>query len=423
MRIPNEKYFSAMKRGGKTFYHKKEIPLSYKEKYAPGINYWHKQITGENYDFHKIGTKPIKLPFTLKEKQIAPYEHMIKMRNGLMELSTGFGKTVLMIAGHLTIKMTTLILVHTKDMVKQTAEEFEKFTKNKVIPGKYNSDYKYIDPKITITTFASFSAHPELFQNFNLLFVDECDAYFSQKARDRIIEHPAIRKIGFTGTIKTASDEYKKKEDTSAMKKFWGYTYTDIEIEQKISKIFHNSYKKDYIDQFKLPLIPSGDWTAFRRALDDDKPRKVAQFQFLKRNAEKEDRILVLLDRVADVEIFHKNWKEGNKFIIHGKIKKKDRDQIKEKFLKEGGVLFAQYKTSSRGVDYPECNKLFLLFPIKNESTVRQSVGRVVRKKENKKAFVYDWIDSSLFFQWKKRKKIYEKFFPEAEIIDQTKKI
>jgi len=417
--IPNTKYHTAIKLGNNAYFHKPNLPLGTNLYLPPGAMYWSKKLFDKKLNGPDFTIPSPNLPFKLRPKQIPIFEKLIKIRHGLVEATTGLGKTVVIIALQSTIKQPTLILVHTKGMVSQFYDEFKKFLGDDYSVGRWNSDFKEMNKNVTITTFMSFTRNPKIFSEFKVLIIDEADAYFTPKSRKYICEHPAIRKFGFTGTTKVAEDEFIRKDETPCLHKFWGYKITVIDNKQKIEGIKYKYYFRKYLDENGLEYLPHTNWIEFRRQLDDDLNRKKEQFQFIENNVEDNDMCIVLFDRISDVMNFHLKWNKTNKNIMHGTLNKKERIESKTDFMKNKGVLFAQYQTTSRGVDYPECNKIFLMFPLKNETTLRQAIGRVVRFIPDKKAYIYDWSDEKLNFQFKKRIKTYRKYFP-APINEET---
>ena len=99
--------------------------------------------------------------------------------------------------------------------------------------------------------------------------------------------------------------------------------------------------------------------------------------------------------------------------ILHGKVKKADREQILEDM--RGGkkrVLLATYQLAKEGLDVPCLDRLLLATPVKDYAIVVQSVGRIARVCEGKGTpVVYDYVDDIGFLQgmWKKRCTSYRK--------------
>ena len=420
--VPNPFYHKALRRDVYTGYMKQEIFLGANKQgiLPPGAAFFHKKFTGKLMPglpvFDKMCAECILYPFELRPEQKPIFLSCLNKRCGLVEFTTGGGKTVIMTLLTHVWNKKTLIVAHSMDNVKYFANTFEKFLNKKV--GMYYSKVKDLQ-NITITTFATFSKNSAMFKDFgfDVLLVDEADAYFSEKARNAVTTFQAERTFGFTGTIKTEPDEYMKKADTPCLARFYGAHIIGVSDKKKnvLKDIFYKERETEYFDEDGIPVVPK-EWVLYRKFLDDDDQRKADQIDYIIKNHDhKKDHTLVLLDRVTDVdrfaETFRKTVKLDRIYKMHGKIKKQEREEAITLFCKKGGILFAQYKTAGRGLDLPECNKLFTLFPIKGENTLRQMVGRVVRFIEGKESFVYDWVDSSLKFQWRERKAVYRKFF------------
>ena len=250
------------------------------------------------------------------------------------------------------------------------------------------------------------------------IVVHNCDAYFSDKARKFVVTFPAERKFGFTGTIRTEPDEYMRHaNNVPALIRFYGMHVLGIADKTKnpLKGIFYRKRETEYYDDNGIS-IPPKDWHLFRENLDNDDDRKADQINYIREmHNHDSDSSLVLFDRVSDVERFHKTFKVtigmDKIYIIHGSMSKKDREQMLGDFRKNGGILFAQYKTVGRGYDNDKINKCFMLFPAKGENSIRQMAGRTMRWLRGKDSYLYTWADSSLVFQHKKRMKIFREFF------------
>lgn len=417
MNIPNKKYHEAIKLGVPNFFRQPTESLGNRDFMPPGTAFWSANLNGTLLGLPApTPSKRQVLPFQLRQEQVPIVNILKNKRAGLVQFTTGGGKSIIMIALVYYWNTSTLIIVHNKDMVQQFYDAFKKFLNWEI--GRLNSDYKNIKP-ITVTTFNSAKLkQKELTEKgFKTLFIDEADLFFTKKSRNFIVQFPAERVFAFSATTKTNSDDYIEKGITPALEKFYGYKVVGIAKKSVLEEIKYLSYsKKKYCDQFNLPVTPHGNWTEFRQALDQDIKRKQEMMRYLTSQYNEKDRILVLFDRVNDVKTFTENCPIEKKYIIHGKIKKKNRENAKTEFLSKGGIMFAQYQTSSRGVDYPECNKVFLLFPIRSETTLRQAIGRAVRWLPGKKAYIYDFVDNSLYYQWESRIKTYKKYYSKIPI-------
>ena len=126
--------------------------------------------------------------------------------------------------------------------------------------------------------------------------------------------------------------------------------------------------------------------------------------------------IIVLSDRVEHLNALKQTLSEWGKLetvILHGKVKKADREQALEDMrTKKKHILLATYSLAKEGLDVPCLDRLLLATPVKDYAIVVQSVGRIARVCEGKGTpVVYDYVDDIGFLEnmWKKRCTSYKK--------------
>lgn len=112
--------------------------------------------------------------------------------------------------------------------------------------------------------------------------------------------------------------------------------------------------------------------------------------------------VLVLSSRIEQLETLKSLFNDDTKTTLYiGKMKKKELDEAQSK-----QIFFATYEMVNEGFDLPKLDTLIFATP---RSKVEQSVGRILRNKENS-PIIIDIIDKlSIFFgQGYKRKKFYK---------------
>ena len=81
-----------------------------------------------------------------------------------------------------------------------------------------------------------------------------------------------------------------------------------------------------------------------------------------------------------------------------------------KKRVYDAEIIVATYALAKEGLDIPDLDAVHLATPQKDESTVRQSVGRVERNVPGKrKPLALDYVDVSIPYCmncWKKRRRI-----------------
>lgn len=418
--IPNPKIVELKRAGQSTRWCKKTISLVYNDLLLPGSAYWSARAKKPlRLDEVCVGAFEIEKGIQLRSYQKKPLELMLGGRCCLLEASTGFGKTVLACKLIEQLQLKTLIVCHSVVLVRQFQEEIKKFLN--IDSGVWYGVKKELKD-ITVTTYRSAILNKEMFHKhgFEMLIVDEADLFVTDNYLRFLCETPAKKVYGFTAT-----PEIEKYDDLLKppyfMERIWGKIFkAETDKQTEILKEIHvHKYKKTYYDEGIY--VPAKEWHLFRRLLDDDLDRKREQCEWIVENVNQGDHGLVLLDRVLDVEQYAQKLESIINipvYHVHGSTKKKDREFAINEFKETGGIMIANYKILSRGYDNQKANKLFICFPMQSITSARQGIGRILRTYLDKEAVVFDWVDSSLSFQFEKRKKTYLTFFPNAKIFE-----
>lgn len=144
----------------------------------------------------------VSLKLTLRDYQREAIERWVKNGyRGVIALPTGSGKTLVGIAAIVETCERALIVVLTKDHVKQWYEEIVRSTN---IPpeliGFYYSEEKRVAP-ITITTYQSASKYiSKLAPYFGLLIIDEVHHLPAEKFKTVALGSPAPKRLGLSAT-------------------------------------------------------------------------------------------------------------------------------------------------------------------------------------------------------------------------------
>ncbi|MDD2656561.1 MAG: DEAD/DEAH box helicase family protein [Patescibacteria group bacterium] len=145
----------------------------------------------------------------LREHQVSVFEDLRNFlesggTSGYIELPTGTGKTVIFIEFLRVLDVPVVIVVPTKDLVRQTKTRLDQFAPNLDV-GSFFGETKEYDTKISITTYNSL---PNLLnnnkfdkENLGLVILDEAHETLSKK-RSEVVEK--LKKeflvVGFTAT-------------------------------------------------------------------------------------------------------------------------------------------------------------------------------------------------------------------------------
>lgn len=288
-----------------------------------------------------------------------------------------------------------LIIVPTTSLVEQMYKDFEDYGWDvgsfchKIYAGRERET----DSQVIITTWQSIYKLPKkYFQRFEVAIGDEAHQ-FKSKSLVSIMSKlcDAKYRFGFTGTLDGTQTHkwvleglfgpsYKIIKTNELMQK--GHVAT---LDINILLLKHPSHKFETFEDEVQYIINHEKRNIFIRNLALD----------CKGNT------LVLFARVEGhgaplYEMINKK-KIGNRqiFFVHGGGATEDREKIREITEKENNaIIVASYGTFSTGINIKNLHNVIFASPSKSRIRNLQSIGRVLRKGNNKtKATLYDIAD------------------------------
>lgn len=352
----------------------------------------------------------------LREYQIEAINRGLACGRGIFEVATGLGKTEIAAGIIKALGLRTLFMVHTQDLMRQTEKRLSERLETTI--GCIGDKRYEPEPHIVVATVQSlFSLMKKdlktfkiLMNSFRIMFQDETHHSSSMTFyRLAMFMHNAYYRFGLSGTP-------LKKSNLSNMKVMavtGGVIY---------SKLALTGIKEGFLSEIEVVIINNDEevggasWQNIYEA---------GIVQSIHRNR-------MITDRVSEAFIQKKRIMILVRYIRHGQILKnfleefcnvpavflsgKDtaerREEVKEKFNKEGGFVLIASPIFDEGVDIPEINVLIHAAGGKSEVKTIQKTGRGLRlKKDNEKLIVYDFNDRNTKFlkqHSKKRIKTYK---------------
>jgi superfamily II DNA or RNA helicase len=352
--------------------------------------------TTKTSNFHcNISLKPLQLE-CMKEIDL---QFAKDIGGGIINLSTGSGKTVLSLYTISKYKLKTLIIVNTVELMNQWIQSIKKFL-GSVRIGIIRGDRFDKDCDITIGMLQTISMRAqytkEMFKDFSLLFIDECHHLSSEVFSEALFKCRSKYSFGLSATI-TRKD---------GLEFVFRYHLGDV--------IFSDSNRGSSKQKSTIKQIPFKGESSIEKRLFNGKPKISTMITNIsddpKRNKliaetllalEDARRVLVLSDRLHQLQVLHKLLGPEKSGIFVGKTTKEDKEVAKTK-----KIMLATYNIASEGFDHPVLNTLLFATPRTN---VIQSVGRIYRKTHKIEPMIIDIVDDfSIFpYQYKKRAKIY----------------
>lgn len=344
-------------------------------------------------------------------------------QQGVFIAPCGSGKTCCGMGMIGQVMQPTLWITHTMDLLQQSMDSAVKFLGLKgnqigVIQGQNMS----IGTHITFATVQTLSKRDltAIKNKFGCIVIDEAHLVFKDAAKARMFESvisqfPAFYRFGLTasehrsdGLISTmfhviGPKFYEVAQDDprlSVMKPRVEFIETDFVYEQSVDE-----------DGEKEMLSVQQMYGAMR----EDADRQRILHRTLTANIMPEDYCLVLGDSLEHLGMIFSSLRANGKNaeFISGTTPKKVREHIIDGM--RGGkyqFLFATYALAKLGLDIPRLNKLVLITPHRDRTSIQQAVGRVMRPFEGKTMpVVYDIWDGKVTAckNWaRERVKVYQ---------------
>ena len=355
---------------------------------------------------------------------------------GIVEHATGAGKslTIAFVIGYLfhTKRIGKLtIMIPRQQLITQFKNDLLDFGFSKDIIGVLFGKKKETEKPITIATYQTLSKLIDtstgkyFFESQDALIYDEVHTASSKSGTNATLEFKNSKYFfGFTGTLP------ENELDRDVIHSLFGDVLDSRKLKElneeydavtkvKVGMLEFNYGRKSAMDKIKRGVSQMGwlDEVAFLH--DDDEFRNRYILNTIWKTQKLKKNIVVLVKNIAYGEkIFDKlNGVCDNIFCIFGSGKEskelEERDKIVEECRKsdENYIIVTNFQIFAVGINIPNIHQLFLIDAGKSKITVCQSIGRGVRRMNDKnEVFILDcYADLKYSSQHgRKRKKLYE---------------
>jgi len=374
-------------------------------------NYWGDTTWPEG---HQCAGQPI----VLRDYQVEVVNNFIKSPQALQEVATGAGKTIITATlSHLCEKYgRTLVIVPNKSLVTQTEEDYVNCGLD---VGVYFGDRKELGKTHTICTWQSLNildkktkdgeavlTLAEFLDGVSTIIIDEvhqAKADVLKKLLTQNLKNAPIR-WGLTGTIPKEQFEFQS-------------------ILASIGPVINQISAKELQDKGVLSkchvnivqLLDTKEYRSYQEELKylvTDKER-VKYISKMCDSIKDSGNTLILVDRISAGEQIQELI-PGSTFV-KGDVKLKERKVAYDEIQKgTNNVVIATYGVAAVGINIPRIFNLVLIEPGKSFVRVIQSIGRGIRKAEDKD-FVQIWDLTSTCKYAKRHLTSRKKFYKEAE--------
>lgn len=294
-----------------------------------------------------------------------------------------------------------LIIVPNLGLINQTQQAFEEFGHNpEGIHLIYSGQDKNTDKNTVISSWQSIYKLPKKwFEQWDVIIGDECHT-FQAKSLKTIMENAtnAYVRIGTTGSL----DD--KEVTTRLLTGLFGpvhKTTTNRELidSKKSADLLVKVVLLKY-DQDVAKLLYKQEFAKQRQYFTLHEKRN----NFLVNLALSLDGNVLLLYRFVEqhgVPLFNEIQKRTNRkvFFVNGNVSGEERNKIRGIVANEkDAIIVASIQTFSTGIDIANLNYLILGAAGKSRINLLQSVGRTLRRADDKhQAVIFDVVDDATF--------------------------
>jgi len=326
-------------------------------------------------------------PIVLRDYQYDVVNKFCDNPQALQEVATGAGKTITTATlSHLSEKYgRTMVIVPNKSLVVQTEEDYKNLGLD---VGVYFGDRKELGKTHTICTWQSLNvldknsydgdalSLAEFIEGVAAIIVDEvhqAKAEVLTKLLTQNFKNCAIR-WGLTGTIP---------------KEAWEFQGILASIGPVINQVSaHDLQEKGVLAQLQINILQTNEVQAFRSFADE--------YAFLVTD---DSRVTWLANKIKELAltgntlVLINRIDTGNKLIeripeavfVSGGMKLDDRkDEYDEIKTSNDKIIVATYGVAAVGINIPRIFNLVLVEPGKSFVRVIQSIGRGIRKAQDK---------------------------------------
>ena len=356
-------------------------------------------------------------PIVLRDYQLDAINNFMENPQGLQELATGAGKTIITATLSALCEPygRTLVIVPNKGLVVQTEEDYRNVGLD---VGVYFGDRKELNRTHTICTWQSLNildkksydtdtlSLAEFLEGVVCVIIDEvhqAKADVLKKLLSQNMAHAPIR-WGLTGTI--------PKEEIN----FNSILATIGPVVNRISA--HTLQEAGVLSQCHVNIVQMADFKEFRTYQEELKylvtdQDRIGYIANLCNSIKDSGNTLILVDRLDAGRQIVESIPDS--VFISGEVKLTERkehyDEVKDSDKK---VIVATYGVAAVGLNIPRIFNLVLLEPGKSFVRVIQSIGRGIRKAEDKD-FVQIWDLTSTCKYAKRHLTERKKFYKEAK--------
>jgi superfamily II DNA or RNA helicase len=365
-------------------------------------------------------------PIKIRDYQVECINRYLANPQGVQEIATGAGKTLMTAALSLTCEPfgRTIVIVPNKDLVKQTHADYVNMGLD---VGVYFGDEKDLGHTHTIATWQSINSLVKknkegtsaigleaVTDDLIAVIIDEVHMAKADVLRTMLtglFAHIPIR-WGLTGTIPKEEHEYVSliaslgdvthRLQASELQDMGVLSNCHVKVLQFDDKVEYKTYQEE------LTYLTSNE-------------KRLDYMAATINTIGLAGNTLVLVDRIATGKMLVERLPDS--VFVSGAMKSKDRkDEYDEITTSDNKIIVATYGVAAVGINIPRIFNLVLVEPGKSFVRVIQSIGRGIRKAQDKD-FVQIWDITSTAKFAKRHLTKRKQFYTDANYPYQTEKV
>ena len=348
-----------------------------------------------------------------REEQMEAINALLPYTNGILHATTAFGKTVTAAAIIARKKVNTLILVHSKALLKQWHDRLTEFLnidypkheeKNKrgrrkvfspigCFDSSGNTLHGIIDIALIQSCLDEDGVKPFV-QDYGMVIVDECHHVSSITFEQVLMSIKAHTIYGLTAT------PIRKDGHQPIIFMQCGPIRFSTDVKSQIAKQSFDRFLIPRFTSYNSILEDRLSIATLYKYLSEDEIRNNLIVEDICKAVNTRRTPIILTNRTAHVSVLAEKLKATIKNVISltgtgtAKEKREAMQRLQTIPDSEQLVIVATGKYVGEGFDYPRLDTLFLALPISWKGLLTQYAGRLHREYEGKKDVrIYDYID------------------------------
>jgi superfamily II DNA or RNA helicase len=342
--------------------------------------------------------KTLGLPFKARDYQLKAIYEALKNNRRLLLSPTASGKSLIiygLVRWHVERDRNILIIVPTTSLVEQLYKDFIDYgwKADAYCHKIYSGKEKWVDAQVVISTWQSIYKEPKrFFDRYDAIIGDEAHLFKAKSLTSILTKlHDCKYRIGLTGTLDGTHTNklvleglFGKCNRIIKTKELQEKGYL-ANLKVNILVMKHGYVKHEtYQDEIDYIISHEKRNNLIKNLACDISGNTLILFSYVERHGE------VLYEMI--------NNKVKNKrkvFFIHGGVETELRESARAICEnEEDAIIIASYGTFSTGINIRNLHNVIFASPSKSRVRNLQSIGRVLRKGNNKtEATLYDIAD------------------------------